>query len=179
MGKLREFGREFLIGFIAILVPFAFGLTTFLIITIGIIGLPLNFEVDPEFINGVLTANSIVFGFWATLIGLFSEEKIGGIRRKLIIRVGIIGNLIIFSTSVIAVFFSGLGKPISIFAFGAVTTSFLSNVWLLAIVLYFFSTSQKPKSQPEDKERKTDAKTIDSEETESEKLKREFENRAT
>lgn len=56
----------------------------FLIITLGMVGfspLATGFEnVEPEYISGMLTALSILFGFWIVLVVVTPEEKIKNLR---------------------------------------------------------------------------------------------------
>ena len=48
----------------------------FAIGSVGLLGIFPNFEVNPEYINGMLTAHTILFGFWVILIATVPKETI-------------------------------------------------------------------------------------------------------
>ena len=107
----------------------------FLIITLGLVGTPQDFEVNPEYINGILTASSILFGFWAVIFRRPSKDIV---KRHIYKAYGklILINIAILVISTLCIFYSAMDKLSSIDALFAVTLSFCSNAWLLGIGLY-------------------------------------------
>ena len=86
-------------------------------------------EVGVAYINGILTASSILFGFWATILGIQLKDDVEGCSWVVLI------NIIALATSVIVVFFSAIEILSSKYALLAVTMSFLINTVFLGIRL--------------------------------------------
>lgn len=109
-----------------------------IIIVFGVIGTPEILEVDVGYINGILTASSILFGFWATILGIQPKDMIEKFLRINVLKLMIFFNIVILAISVIFVYLSAMIKLPSKFALIMVTTSFLTNVMFLGTYLYFY-----------------------------------------
>ena len=110
-----------------------------------------GFEVDVGYINGVLTASSILFGFWATLltltpmVTLTPEEQTDWFysrqewwRYYSVFRWEIIGSLILFAGSLALVYLSATRMISSGFALIGVSVSFFLNALFLGMHLHFY-----------------------------------------
>ena len=124
-----------LIDYFPILIFFAF----FLLTLYSLIGMPSGFEVDSEYINGILTASSILFGFWAVILGKEPKEKIEKHLYKYTTIPTIFIELGILLISVIIIFLSAMKKAPSVLALICVFGSFLFNVIMLVACLYSYS----------------------------------------
>ena len=100
-----------------------------------LVGLPLiaNFEVeiDPEYINGILTASSIILGFWAILIEKPPKKKRFGIFQVFIV------CILMLIGSIMVVYISGFGLLPSSVAFWICIESLLYNSYTLGVGVYY------------------------------------------
>jgi len=121
-----------------IFLPCVYIVIILVILGLGLMGLPTNFEVDIEYLNGILTASSILFGFWAVILG----RSPGDIKEKYLYKYGIskifFFNIAFLAISVIAVFFSATNKLSSVIALFLVTLSYFSNLFFLVLHLYYY-----------------------------------------
>jgi len=112
------------------------------IIVIGIYGLPIGFEVNPEYINGILTASSILFGFWAVLIERQPKERTERFRYKILLE-NFFFSFTFLMLSVVMIYFAALNKLHSVFALSFCLVSFMSNAYFLAMTLYYYKFKRK------------------------------------
>jgi len=92
---------------------------------------PEDTQVDAEYINGVLTASSILFGFWAVLMNReLGVDMRRDIRGPLL---WCLGSLVF---SVIFVYLTALNLISSVTALSVCTESFISNSFMVSIHLY-------------------------------------------
>lgn len=91
-------------------------------------------EVDPEYINGILTASSIAYGLWGFVI---SRTEKGMDEYLWIFRIGKVFTilLLLLVFSVFTVFFSGLGVIPSTAALYICMWSFLMNAIAMSYTL--------------------------------------------
>ena len=89
---------------------------------------PAKFEVDAEYINSILTASSILYGFWMVLMQMKSTKKISLIFS--------LGALFLLALSVLMTYFNAIGFLPDIMALFSCMMSFLWNTAALSIVLY-------------------------------------------
>ena len=93
---------------------------------------PAEFEVDAEYINSILTASSILYGFWMVLMQMKSTKKISLIFS--------LGALFLLALSVLMTYFNAIGFLPDILALFSCMVSFLWNITLLLKVLYHESS---------------------------------------
>lgn len=120
------------------IIPYAILLGIVTIASIGVFGLPKDFKVDVEYINGILTASSILFGFWAILIERKPEE-----RTKKLVYENFITKAFFFSFaflvfSVLSMHFSALNIISSVETLVINTISFCLNAYFLTVTLYYY-----------------------------------------
>ena len=108
------------------------------IVIFGLLGVPADYEVDPEYINGFLTASSILFGFWIVIIEKKPEEKTKKFMYENAIYVAFFLSFILLIVSITLMFFSALNKLSSVYTLLFSTTSFLLNAFSVAITLYYY-----------------------------------------
>ena len=89
---------------------------------------PPEFEVDAEYINSILTASSILYGFWMVLMQMKSTKKISLIFS--------LGALFLLALSVLMTYFNAIGFLPDIMALFSCMMSFFWNTAALSIVLY-------------------------------------------
>jgi len=113
-----------------------------LITILGFQGTPLDFVVDAEYITALLTAASILFGFWFALLGRKIEELGQLIIFRVYLRRVVILCLIWLAASVIAVFLAALNKIPSVVAlwmsFVAFFNILASSVFTLWEVIVYY-----------------------------------------
>jgi hypothetical protein len=95
------------------------------IIALGIILFP-KASVNPEYINGVLTASSILFGFWFIMLERKpkNERFLGQVRNNLLFSLGLL------ILTVMLMYFATLSNSalLSEITLGAATVSFIVNL---------------------------------------------------
>lgn len=123
------------------LVPF--GVTIFLLLLILIVPFALvklpPTEVNVEYLNGLLVASSIIFGFWAVIL---TKKPTGPLedftRRSSIKPIGFC--FIILLVSILLMYYAALGlTSASVGALISLMISLSSNLCFLMIYLYYES----------------------------------------
>ncbi|TET26014.1 MAG: hypothetical protein E3J73_05240 [Candidatus Bathyarchaeum sp.] len=104
---------------------------------VGLWGLPEDFEVEPEYISGMLTASAIVFGFWAILIQTKPKERIEKWRYEHVFSKVFFVSFGLLIFSLVAIYFAALNKLWSATALYVCLVSFLSNALFITMVLYY------------------------------------------
>ena len=84
-----------------------------------------NISVEPEYFSGVLTAFSIVFGFFTVFIRLGDEA----------FREVFLGNIILFCLSIIIFYYNVIGWTSDFYTLFFMVFSFLLNLFLF--ILYY------------------------------------------
>lgn len=109
-----------------------------IIVVFGLYGLPSDFKVDPEYIVGILTASSILFGFWVFIIETITEVRSTQRRVRYYkdMRPYFSTSFLLLLFSVFFTYFAALNKIPSAYALSICTVSFFVNVWFL---VYFLS----------------------------------------
>lgn len=105
--------------------------------TVDALFTPLNIKIDPEYINGVLTASSILFVFWIYLLEKPREKpwEKWMLKHATSYVVFLLFSLLIFSG--ILIFASAIDFRYSLHAMIFVAFSFFINALFLSIQLYF------------------------------------------
>ena len=111
--------------------PFAFFLVLILVSVIGFYGIPIDFQVQPEYLTGILTASSILFGFWVVVMEIKPKE----LTR--VMRIGFFWSFGLFIVSVILTYSTALNRMPSVITLWFCTFSFISNASSLVNYLYF------------------------------------------
>jgi hypothetical protein len=113
-----------------------------LVIAIGtgwIVKINPKVSVDASYIDGVLTASSILYAFWAILIERKPSKN--EIKKWSLYRVTIalfFVALLFLTFSVCLLYFDALGEYSSVYTFMFVTMSFLFNAYMIALSIYFY-----------------------------------------
>lgn len=110
---------------------FLFGIFIMVICLFGIAGLPTDFEVEPEYLSGMLTASSILFGFWVAII----QRKP---KKGEVILTYFLLSFTLLCVSVVAIYLTALNKIPSHDALLICMASFLMNAVNLALILYVY-----------------------------------------
>lgn len=108
-----------------------------------------GFQVQPEYLIGILSASSILFGLWAVII----ERKPEGIVQESTYYESIPElfwfSLILLITSVILVSFTATELFSSSFTLFVCVFSFVWNAVFLSLALHFYMFRKVPKSNTE------------------------------
>jgi len=107
------------------------------ITTVGVINLPSDFEVEPEYLSGMLTASAILFGFWVVLIQKEPREDIEKWQLKHLIGKSFFMSFILMMLSIVVIYYAALDKLPSPVALFSCMLFFLMNALLITIQLYF------------------------------------------
>jgi len=107
------------------------------ITTVGFWGLPPSFEVEPEYLTGMLTASAIIFGFWAILAQIKPEDIVEKSIYQHYLSKPLFFSLLLLTLSVVTVYFSALNKLSSVAALYVCMWSFLSNTVFITLALYY------------------------------------------
>jgi hypothetical protein len=99
-------------------------------------GEPETFQVDSEYINGILTALSIVYGFWIMMLGKEPKEFFERFRYKYYLRDLIYYNVELLFFSILYVFLNAMRMIPSYLTLILLTISFLFNIIFLGIYLH-------------------------------------------
>jgi len=125
--------------------PYIFGLLLAIIFILGVYyGLQEEFRIDVEYINGILTASSILFGFWAILIERKPKEEPNQWQSRVkkwqykLAGTSFYASLFALMLSVLLMYLSALDVLSSVFTLMACVTSFYFNAYLLAMTLYYY-----------------------------------------
>ena len=101
-----------------------------------------NIHVDTGYVGGILTASSILFGFWAVVFERSNQgkDRIQTYEKDVVLPLFISFLLLMFT--VVLVFFSALDEVPSVITLFFATASLLFNAFLLADILLRFSNLQ-------------------------------------
>lgn len=110
---------------------------SFAVVVLGLALTPEQSEINVTYINGILTASSILFGFWATLFGIRPKGAIGKTLYRDVLRGSVFFSIFLLSLSVVSVFFSAMNGLSSKSACGIVTFSFLMNLGFLGMHMHY------------------------------------------
>jgi len=88
-------------------------------------------EVDVEYINGILTASSILYGFWIVLL------QVKSIPREVSSVFSFIA-LFLLLISVLMIYLNAIGLVSSTPALFACMASFIANTFMLFLTLYLY-----------------------------------------
>ena len=97
-------------------------------VTFYFVPVSAEFEVDAEYINSILTASSILYGFWMVLMQMKSTKKISLIFS--------LGALFVLAFSVLVTYLNAIGFVPDVLALYSCMISFLWNTAMLSAVLY-------------------------------------------
>lgn len=115
-------------------IPLVFILILFIV---GFYDYNLESQVNPEYIAAVLTASSIIFGFWAVLLEKNSEIRVAEFRYKHNIKIGFFLCIALLLLSVVFIYFTSLNKIPSAITLWLGIFSFIYNTFLLGVTLYY------------------------------------------
>lgn len=104
---------------------------------LSIAQIPLDYQVNPEYLNGLLTVTSILFGFWAAFLVLKTQRKEDAARKNMM-RGIILVNLLWFAVTIDMFFFSAFNKIPSLILFWTMTMSLLLNILLLGATINIY-----------------------------------------
>jgi len=129
---MRAVGKLLLIDFVTVLVMLIVNYMT-----------PIDFAVDPEYLNGILTASSILFGFWIFFLGTMTQagERVGkNAEYKGYIKSYVFFSFALLVASIFAIYFGALNLIPSIHALLFCASSFMHNLTVVLITFHrFFS----------------------------------------
>lgn len=125
--------------------PFLILSLPFLILVLAYaFGFKVPLQSDPTYMNGILTGSSILFGFWATILGnppqvevdesIVDKRQVEKFLAKTDIK-AVFYNLAFFFLAIFSMFFSSIGVLPSTFALCFVVDSFNINLYTLIIKL--------------------------------------------
>ena len=103
------------------------------LIVLGFYGIPIDFKVEPEYLVGILTASSILFGFWVLVVQIKPNEPK---ELTTAMRLGFFWSFGFLTVSVILTYCTALNRMPSVFTLYFCTLSFISNASSLANYLY-------------------------------------------
>jgi hypothetical protein len=93
-----------------------------------------SFEINPEYINGILAANGVVFGFWAAIIGL-SADSVRVYEEAIGVSFSLTLGLLIFSVFLLSGMALSLFPSVLVLFFSVL--SFYFTCYFLGITLYY------------------------------------------
>jgi len=106
-----------------------------------------DFKVDPEYINGILTASGILFGIWAIIIERIPKEE----HKKRLYKISIKGFWLPFAFFVVFVLLLAL-TAVNFYSFHLTvivgTISFLVNAFFLTLALYLYKFREIESKNP-------------------------------
>jgi len=106
-------------------------------------GEPETIQIDPEYLNGILTASSILYGFLAVMLGREPKEYLEKFRYKYFLRGDIYYSFEILAFSVIYLSLSAVKVIPSTLPLVFLTISFLFNALIVMIHLHYHFESLK------------------------------------
>jgi hypothetical protein len=112
-------------------------------------GKPETFQIDPEYLNGILTASSILCGFLAVILQREPKEYFEKFMHKYFLRDSIYYILMLLSFSVIYLSLNAAKVIPSELPLIFLTSSFLFNVSILLVFLHFHFESIKLGKPPQ------------------------------
>ena len=126
-------------------IQYVFYFFLFTVMVLGLLyGLSKDVEVDVGYMNGILTASSILFGFWAILIKRKPKERTNKWQfeakkwqYQLVAR-SFYGSLILLMASVLLIYLSAIDMMSSVLTLIFCTMSLFFNAYLIAITLYYY-----------------------------------------
>jgi hypothetical protein len=92
-----------------------------------------NFQVDAAYIDGILTASSILFGFWTMMVQRKPKQEVEKYEATIATFFFSFGTLML---SVVLIFLTALNSCPSVVTLFFVTASFIVNATFLAFLLY-------------------------------------------
>jgi hypothetical protein len=107
-----------------------------IVLILGFVGISGILEVNVEYINGILTASGIIFGFWTIMLGKEPKNFVEKWLYKNVILRAFWFVFGFFLFSIICVYFSALNKMPSSIALLFVTLSLLYNALFLILLLH-------------------------------------------
>jgi hypothetical protein len=116
---------------------------TFFVILVPEWGKPETFQIDPEYLNGILTASSILCGFLAVILQREPKEYFEKFRYKYFFRDSIYYTLMLLSFSVICLSLNAAKVIPSELPLIFLTFSFLFNASILLVFLHYHFESIK------------------------------------
>lgn len=117
---------------------FVFWVSFFVITIAGFYGLPPDFKVEAEYMSGMLTASSILFGFWVMLIQAKPKERTEKwVYEKALSKIFYI-SVMFLMIPVVSIYFAALNKLSSVGALYSCMVSFLFNALNLMVALYYY-----------------------------------------
>jgi hypothetical protein len=117
-------------------------------------GEPETIQIDPEYLNGILTASSILYGFLAVMLGREPKEYLEKFRYRYYLRGNIYYSFEILAFSIIYLSLSAAKVIPSTLPLVLLTTSFLFNAFVLIIHLHYHFESVKLGKTPQPLETK-------------------------
>lgn len=123
----------------ALLVVFGYVIFLMIVAFLGLYNLPSDYTVDTAYLNGFLTAQAILFGFWAVVVGREPKDKVQKWRRQNIIPESFFICFILFGCTTISIWFSALGKVPSLCALSISLIGFLMIAFFVALTLYYYT----------------------------------------
>jgi len=96
-----------------------------------------NFSVSPDYINGILSANGIIIGFWAVIISLSDKNKKFILKGANLVELAFFVSLGSLILSVFLFAFQAFGAMSSFYTLVSVMYSFYLTCVLLGITLHF------------------------------------------
>lgn len=120
------------------IVIWGFVAACFMIMIISFHNLSPDFAVEPEYLTGMLTASSIVFGLWAILIQTKPKERVAKWLYEEVLIESFFLSFGLLVISVVLIYFSALNKMSSVIALLFSLFSFLLNVLNITMALYHF-----------------------------------------
>ncbi len=103
---------------------------------VGLYDLPPDFKVDAEYINGILTASSILFGFWVILIQTRPKKRVQKWKYDNILVWNFGASVVSLILSVVTMFLGALNKISSVITLSVCMVSFFANTFYLSVDLY-------------------------------------------
>jgi len=116
--------------------------------------MPSDFEVDPEYINGIIAASSVLYGFWFVVIERRPKEK-KLIRYYQRTGVTIFFSLVFLIGSVFITYLSALNMIQSTYALSSALFSFGWNALCMTTDLYIYKFGGQAIVSIEDNNEKT------------------------
>jgi Na+-transporting methylmalonyl-CoA/oxaloacetate decarboxylase gamma subunit len=131
-------------------------------IIVFLYSIPLDLYIDPEYVSGILTASSIVFGIWALNVGLFKREtssnrwlsRLPAFNLRLVI-----WNLWFFGMGVVFLFLSILSIMPTLITVCWIVSGFILNCGLLVGALQSIRSELYDSAKKSEKKLKNQANT--------------------
>jgi len=108
------------------------------LVFIGVYDLPASSEVDAEYLSGILTASSILFGFWFVFIERKPKEERKKLLYEFAVPFSLFLSLTFLAASVVSLYFSALRRIPSTIALVMCTIGFFFIFYTVALTLWFY-----------------------------------------